>query len=183
MIGNRNLIDLIPVMRYELTVTSHPRLYDRDASTQFSIMKENFIQIMRPHKGSPGFLFSAVAELNGNNDVHIHAIVELNDLVARNRLLNRFRSKDYKFIFGRKTCTQLINEPVWIDYMRKDLKKTREIIGISPIIKDELSLLHDHQKEIDYYCQLEEDILAKHCDSIENMNLEQLQEYVKQFLK
>lgn len=107
-------------MLYEFTITLRPRLYSMTPQEQYDYCYPILRTILGDYK------CSCIAELSQENNVHFHAKIDLKDFRARDILLNKFRK--HHTIFGKKTCTQLINEPQYDEYMRKDMKKTGEII-------------------------------------------------------
>lgn len=107
-------------MLYELTLTLRPFLYNKTAQEQYDFM----FPILRAILGQ--YKCSCIAELTQENNVHYHAKVELKNFVHRDKLLNQLRQ--YNKYLGRKTCTQLMNEPLYDEYMRKDTAVTMLVI-------------------------------------------------------
>jgi hypothetical protein len=118
-------------MKYELTITLKPMLYQFSAMKQFELTKEVLLAILEP------FNVTAVAELTGEHNVHYHCVVSLDDIHHKNRLMNRFRG--HTRTFGRKSCTQVMYEESYKKYIRKSLDETKEILG-DPIIRDYFSV-------------------------------------------
>lgn len=121
-------------MLYELTLTLRPRMYSKTAQEQF----DECYPILRKILGS--YKCSCIAELTSENNIHYHAKIDLKTHLIRDSLFNKLRQ--YNTMFGRKTCTQLQNEPAYDDYMRKDIKKTEEIIK-SPYVMDYFEIYGD----------------------------------------
>jgi hypothetical protein len=78
-----------------------------------------------------------VAELTGEHNVHFHGIIDLKDIEAKDKLLNKFRR--HTKIFGRKTCNQVQFEDSYKKYMRKSFSETSLIIK-HPILLDILGI-------------------------------------------
>lgn len=124
-------------MLYELTVTLRPQLYRHTAKEQFNATRHAIEDILRSSTRSqlrPKGFFTAIAELTGENNVHYHCLVDLEDLEAKDNLLNRFRG--WMKIFGRKTCSQVLYEDSYKNYMQKDLQSSWKVIGC-PVIRDD----------------------------------------------
>lgn len=115
-------------MKYEFTITLRPRLYKYSPSLQYRMTKSLLAGIMLHYQAS------CVAELTGENNIHYHCMIELKDHKHRDSLLDKFRQ--YNDTFGRKSCTQLMNEPKWREYMIKDYQTTFDIIGDTPVVQD-----------------------------------------------
>lgn len=118
-------------MKYEFTMTLRPVMYKFTAREQFIKTKDIINNMFF------GFATSIVAELTKENNIHYHAIVEIKSADDRNKLLDRSRGS---MIWGRKSCSQLVNEPKWITYILKDIVSTREIIKDHPLIRDDLEI-------------------------------------------
>lgn len=114
-------------MKYEVTITLKPLMYQYTPREQHDRCKNILFDIFEP------FQVSCTAELTKEHNVHYHSIVELADLQHKDRFLNRFR-KHCK-IFGKKSCSPVMWEDSLRDYIKKDIDITREITG-DPIIRD-----------------------------------------------
>lgn len=119
-------------MKYELTLTLHPSNYQVSAADQHKHCKDILIDIFYPN-GFPAYSVSCIAELTGEHNVHYHCMIDLKDIEAKDKLLNKFRR--YRKIFGRKSCNQVKYEDTYKSYMIKDIEVTRKIIG-DPIVCD-----------------------------------------------
>lgn len=115
-------------MKYELTLTIKPLWYQYPPQEQFRLALYYLEPLLKDVE------ISLVAELTGEHNVHFHGFLELDSLVEKDKFLNKFRGCRTKF-FGKKTCNQVVFENSYIKYMRKDLKKTREILP-DPIVRD-----------------------------------------------
>lgn len=122
-------------MRYEVTVTLKPTCYRLSASEQFRITSDQILQAFR------GYKVSIVAELTAANNVHYHGMVEITNFIHRDALFNRLRQ--FHKTLGKSTCTQLVNEPVWIEYLRKSVSVTDKIINRWPWVKDDFQISGD----------------------------------------
>lgn len=115
---------------YELTLTLRPSMYRLNPQEQF----DKCFPILR--KLTDTYCISIIAELTQENNVHFHCLVNLKDFVHRDKFLNVFRK--YNNIFGRKTCTQLVDYYKWTKYMIKDVVQT-SLIVTDPIVSN----MHD----------------------------------------
>lgn len=120
-------------MLYELTITLKPNLYQLDPRDQFDLSSIILCEILNP------FQSSMIAELTMEHNIHYHGIVQLEDIIDKNILLNRFR-RHYK-VFGRKSCSQIRYEKSYCDYLVKDKEKTQQILKKCPIVRDQLGLI------------------------------------------
>lgn len=137
-------------MLYELTLTLKPVMYKHEAQQQYDMLKESLLNILS------GYKVTLVCELTGENNVHYHGVIELKDHRTRDKFLNRFRS--YGKIFGRKTCSQLIDEPAYIKYISKDLSVTYDVLARPPILTDAFGYLVDVNVNcIDHYLESSSD--------------------------
>lgn len=128
-------------MKYELTITLRPQMYRFDAREQYVRTSVWLKQILYPYK------VSIVAELTQVNNIHYHGIIDLKDLRHRDKFLNRFRGS---LVFGKMTCTQLIDEPKWIEYMKKNIHITWDILNIYPVLLDEFNCV-EIPKEVEEF--------------------------------
>lgn len=119
-------------MLYEFTVTLRPRWYSYPAHYQYA----NTAPLLKSL--CSGYQCSFVAELTGENNVHYHGLIEIPSSGSRNQLLDRFRK--YHNTFGRKSCTQVVNEPKYREYMQKDVSSTMSIIRDSPWVMDNFKI-------------------------------------------
>lgn len=118
-------------MKYEFTITLKPQMYRYSAKEQFDktrqYLNDKFV----------GYCVSCVAELTQDHNVHYHAMIELKDMTMKDKFLNQFRGSA---TWGRKTCTQIVHERKWEEYLKKDITKTREVLGY-PIVCDNFEIL------------------------------------------
>jgi hypothetical protein len=122
-------------MLYEVTVTLKPAMYRKTCREQFLQTASLMIDAFK------GFKSSGMAELTKEHNIHYHCMVELKDHMERDQLLNRFRKSAMIRCFGRKSCSQVVNEPKYRDYMVKDYRETFELLGcINPLIFDDLDI-------------------------------------------
>lgn len=119
-------------MKYELTITLKPQLYQFPPQKQFDLSSQILWHVLLEFVE-----VSAVAELTSTHNIHYHCVISLEDLRHKDRLLNRFRP--YCKVFGRSSCSQIMYEDSYINYMRKDLEKTKQIIK-DPIVRDSFGI-------------------------------------------
>lgn len=118
-------------MQYEFTLTLKPVMYKFTAQQQFDKTKNILIKILSK------YTCSAVAELTQENNVHYHVLIELKNHEIRDQLLNSFRGF---LIWGRKSCSQLMNYPKYVTYMLKSISTVWPIIKGYPLIIDDLNI-------------------------------------------
>lgn len=127
-----DLSQRITPMRYELTLTLKPTCYRLSAKEQYRTTKDKVQDILKPFK------VSGIVELTNKNNVHYHFMVELPSFQVRDDLINRIR-KFYKE-FGIYTCTQLVNETKWIEYLRKSVSEMHDFFGEWPWLRDDFNI-------------------------------------------
>lgn len=135
-------------MLYEFTLTLRPRLYNKTSQEQYDYCYPLLRRLLEKYK------CSMIAELTSENNVHFHAKIELENFRARDRLINQLRN--YNTVFGRKTITQLVNEPCYDQYMKKDIHVTLQVIK-DPIVMDTFEMLGYQNKYIDNMLDIWED--------------------------
>lgn len=118
-------------MNYELTLTLLPKYYEMKAEEQFKLVDQWVNKYLHE------FHISAVAELTQLENIHVHAVIEL-DSVGKTKFCNVIRHCGKK-LFGRKSLTQIKNYNNWIMYMRKDLFKADK--PWNPLIIDKQQVL------------------------------------------
>lgn len=106
-------------------------MYQFKASEQFKMTCDAICSVLI------GYQASAIAELTGEHNVHYHCMVEIKDILDKDKFLNRFRK--YTKLLGRKTCTQVVYEDSYRKYMKKDLEETRLILH-DPILRDSFGI-------------------------------------------
>lgn len=117
-------------MLYEVTLTLHPKLYSLCAASQFTQVR-SIIQSLINNRSIPNI--TAVAELTSIENIHIHCLVELKTLKDKTKFINALRK--YRE-FGKRSISQIVNEPAYREYISKDLQVTHEVIDLCPIIAD-----------------------------------------------
>lgn len=118
-------------MKHELTVTLRPVLYSKTANQQFEITAPYMKTALFPYKAT------IIAELTQEHNVHYHCLVEIDGIVEKEKLLNRFRQ--FNKHLGRKTCTAVQFEESYEKYMVKSYWETTKIIT-DPFVKDDYKL-------------------------------------------
>lgn len=116
-----------------MTVTLRPMLYGKTPQQQFDIVKPFMLDALKPYK------HTTIAELTGEHNIHFHSVIDIEGIIMKDQLLNRFRQ--YNKYLGRKTCTAVQYEESYDKYVQKDYAATCRII-IDPILKDDYKLFH-----------------------------------------
>jgi len=76
-------------MKYELTLTLRPMMYNLSAKEQFRISKEHLIDLFMPN-GFPQYHISCIAELTGEHNIHYHCMIEIGSIEDKDKLMNKF---------------------------------------------------------------------------------------------
>jgi len=121
---------------YALTVTVSAFVKQQKAELQLSATAMLLVQLLQPSK------MTIVAELTKNFDVHYHctvaprraSVVKVKNMCKY--FVDKFRGiKHFGFI-----CVKPVQDyKGWMDYMKKDLVTTRDLIKMNPVIKDDYS--------------------------------------------
>jgi len=119
-------------MNYALTITLKPCMYSRNCQEQYRIVTPHLEKIL------DGFKCSMIAELTKENNIHYHGMAFFKDHFERDRYINRFRVNSR--MFGKKDQDAVANEPEWVTYINKDLGVTWELLGKSPIVRDDFKV-------------------------------------------
>lgn len=119
-------------MEYEFTITLKPTLYRMSAKEQFRLTAPLVKQIIQ------GYKISIIAELTSANNIHYHAMVYLDNHKHRDQLINRVRS--HHKTLGKISCSQLVDQPKWIEYLRKNKDVTNTIIEDWPWVRDDYEI-------------------------------------------
>lgn len=134
-------------MLYEFTITLVPFLYSRTAVEQKQAVDGRLKEILSR------FQASGVYELTSVHNVHAHLMIDFKDHRHRDKFINQLRPLK-KGVIGKCSCSQLVHQTKWEEYMRKDMQETRDLIG-DPIIKDDFCCLCDprYRFQAEYYKQ------------------------------
>lgn len=120
-------------MKHELTVTLRPLLYSKTPQQQFDIVKPMMLYVLKP------YINTTIAELTGEHNVHFHSIIEIEGIIMKDQLLDRFRQ--YNKYLGRKSCSAVQYEESYEKYIQKSYFDTTKIL-IDPILKDDYKIFH-----------------------------------------
>jgi len=128
-------------MKHELTVTLRPVLYDKTPQQQFDITSQYMKTALFPYKAT------CVAELTHEHNVHYHCLVEVEGILDKNKLLNRFRQ--FNKHLGRKTCSAVQYEESYEKYLIKSYQDTAKILP-DPFVKDDYKISNLLNKDLFY---------------------------------
>lgn len=126
-------------MLYEITLTLRPKMYSMSAKDQYKYLESVLRDIFKPSIKEE-YKVSLIAELTAEDNVHYHGIVELKNFKERARLIDSFRK--YHSTIGKKSITQLVHYPLWVEYINKAISNTRQLIK-DPIVFDDHQVLCD----------------------------------------
>ena len=132
-------------MLYELTITLNPKIYKYTALEQFKRTSKIVYKIFSL---SCRYDVTVVAELTKQENIHYHCMVELKDRPEKSHLINVFRKHG---LLGRYTLEPIKYEHNYIDYMKKDISQTFEVLGRCPIVVDDYGIF-DYKEEKDNLC-------------------------------
>lgn len=126
---------------YSLTITLKPKLYSFGVEQQYDLAKPIVTNL---NIGK----MTCVAELTKSYNVHFHMLLErdttLQCIGSKGRpisfehfIANKFRNSDTIGFFQLK---KIDNKQGWIDYMSKDIQKTKEDMGRRVVVIDEFDI-------------------------------------------
>jgi len=121
-------------MKYEVTLTLKPGLYAKVPQDQHDFCHTFLLRLCKQYG------MSLICELTNDNNCHYHGIVDLRDLTHRGEFIDAFRKVSK--IFGRKTVNQVLYENSYIQYMLKDVPKTKLFV-LDPIVFDGMLVFTD----------------------------------------
>lgn len=120
---------------YAVTLTLHPSFRLRKTSQeQYDKVKDVVKSFFSPYKAS------IIMELTKNADVHVHAMIESKQCLAKLNYTLKNRTRHFKEL-GFSMVKLVDDYYGWIDYMVKDLAETSELLRKEPIIRDSLDIL------------------------------------------
>lgn len=131
-------------VRYSYTITLKPRMYIDPAEIQFDLTFSELRTILR----SLSVKFTLVAEVTkkGHN-IHYHGTITLP--MSRKNPIKRFidafrKTKHYGFV----SIKQITEENGWKEYIKKELKETKEEIERRPVIEDDFNYFDNNEKAL-----------------------------------
>lgn len=117
-------------MKYALTITLNPKLYNKIPDDQHIYMSQ-VIDQLRDYK------ITMIAELTQQQNVHAHGTIEIEGNKDLKQFWNIIRSTPH---CGKQVyLKQITDESGWIEYIKKDYTKTKDIINADPWYKDDFS--------------------------------------------
>jgi len=123
-------------MKYEFTLTLKPLMYQYTPQQQYDQTKDILYQIFYPNNQQK-YQVTCVAELTQEHNVHYHCIIELEGLLDKDKLINKFRT--HSKTFGKKSLTQVKYEDSYKKYIIKNLSETKLVIK-DPVLCDHYGL-------------------------------------------
>lgn len=125
---------------YEMafTVTLKPKLYDYRATEQYDLSFQQIFEklLLLSYKNQ----FTLVAELTKNFNIHYHGIVKmpLEGKSCMKKFHDAFRGSK---LFGFVNIKQITEQPIWIEYISKEIGNTRDLVSRPPVIYDYFSYI------------------------------------------
>lgn len=125
--------------QFAVTFTLLPKLYNHVCGHQYELSRD----ILYNALASVGFYCTLICEVTKQCNVHYHGIIAskgpaLCEDKAKMLIKNCFR--DSKVIGYQYRCNHLTDYGGWMEYITKDLRRTKEISMIDPIFKDEFKV-------------------------------------------
>lgn len=117
-----------------LTVTIKPKYYRMSCKEQFMETFQLLLSWLKPFK------HTTVAEFTPQGNVHYHGVIQIPMHLLKNKLpkyylIDYFRGSS---TFGYVCVKPITNHDGWIKtYVAKHLDETKQVLGCTPIIKDD----------------------------------------------
>jgi len=121
---------------YSFTITLKPNLFKEVAEEQY----DRTYLVLTKELLSLSSEVTLVAELTRAANVHYHGMIRFNTtkIDLRKYFIDHFRKSKY---FGFVCIKQIDNLQGWQDYIKKDLKTTKQSIGRPPVLIDQFNIL------------------------------------------
>lgn len=120
-------------VKYSFTLTLRPKLYDSTLDVQYDVTSTELVNRL---KCLPSRV-TVIAEITKYNcNIHYHGMIQFL-IRSKDHIVdfhNLFRKSK---IFGFKNIKQVDDERGWLEYISKELKRTKDIVGRPPILIDE----------------------------------------------
>lgn len=116
--------------RYAFTVTLKPRLFNFKAEEQYDRTQESLSLMLT----RLGYEVSMCAELTKGMNIHYHGTINFKcepSVLPDKLFVDAFRKSN---VFGFVCIKQITDEQKWMEYISKDLDKTRSYIHRDPRI-------------------------------------------------
>lgn len=121
-------------VRYSLTVTLKPLQYKEFAEKQY----DNTCMYLINKLTMLNCQYTLVAEMTKACNIHYHGTIEFlkchKNQHHRKYLIDHFRNDK---MIGYVCMKQITDEPGWIEYIKKDIVGTTEVLNRRPILKDD----------------------------------------------
>lgn len=125
----------------EITLTLLPKHYVKSVEEQAMLARESLLEIMKKIQCKAIF----VLEITKQYNIHIHGMLQL-PKVYQDPLKTLFQVFRTSKVFGRKTIQQVRYYDSYVEYMVKDIEKTRTVINLWPIIRDDYNLYNSYSE-------------------------------------
>jgi len=125
-------------MLYEVTITLKPYLYHLDQDGQYKKTANDVRDMFSPQR----YRVSAICELTKDFNIHYHLLVSEVEKSKNPPLGISNILRKYKWM-GRRSVDQVCYVQSYVEYLKKDLKKTGDIIKGCPRIRDDYDILSE----------------------------------------
>lgn len=119
-------------MLYEVTLTLRPYWNTKSTVFLMATIRSGLATLAREYR------MSAIMELHESGVPHVHALVKLENMKIKLTFCERIRTlkAGAQALFGRFSCSQVMYEQSYRQYMIKDLRQTFYLTGSEPVITD-----------------------------------------------
>lgn len=90
---------------------------------------------------------SFIAEYTKNNDIHVHGVIESKGRSMRSIIISLNNTLRCQPMIGYRNIKEIELLSGWITYLSEDLHLTEDLLGQSPIIRDDLKYFSAHYEE------------------------------------
>lgn len=124
--------------KYAFTLTLKPSMYKYTSEEQY----DRTYLLAYKHVKSRCVYVTMIAEHTKAYNIHYHGIITfvMSKSCPKKKFVDSFRNHPF---IGFVNIKQMENDQGWLDYIKKDLKATREMINRPPIIADDFTVLTD----------------------------------------
>lgn len=130
-------------VEYAFTLTLKPKIFAQEPEDQYD--KSSAHASARLNTLSDQF--TLIAELTKNYNIHYHGIIKF-PLKKKDLMKEFYKCFRTDLIIGFVNIRQIDDKSKWIDYISKDLCRTKDAIIRRPIINDMLDVFDNEQRAL-----------------------------------
>lgn len=120
-------------VEYAYTLTLKPKAFAQEPEDQYDKTSAHASARLKTLSDQ----FTLIAELTKNYNIHYHGIIKF-PLSKKNLMKEFYKCFRTDLIIGYVNIRQIDDKPKWLEYISKDLSKTKEVIGRRPLVYDSM---------------------------------------------